>query len=73
MLVSRKSFVNKFIEVDVPQPRELFSSALAVRNHGLFSEEDFIPVVAGRTLDNIDDLLNYDKIMASEEASKQTE
>lgn len=73
MLVSRKSFVNRFIEVDVPQPRELFSSALAFRNHGVFSEDDFIPVVAGRTLDNIDDLLNYDKIMSSEEANKNSE
>lgn len=70
MLASIKSYVNRFIEVDTPQPRELFSAALQRRTSGVFSPDDELPVVSGRTLDNIDDLLNYDKIRASEEAAQ---
>lgn len=69
MIVSIKSFLNRFIEVDTPRPRELFSSALNMRNQGFFSPDDELPVVSGRTLDNIDDLLNYDKMRASDEAN----
>lgn len=70
MIVSIKSFLNRFIEVDTPRPRELFSASLQMRSQGVFSPDDELPVIAGRTLDNIDDLLNYDKIRASEEAEQ---
>lgn len=70
MLASIKSYVNRFIEVDIPRPRELFSAALQQRTLGVFSPDDELPVVSGRTLDNIDDLLNYDRIRASEEAAQ---
>lgn len=70
MLASIKSYVNRFIEVDTPRPRELFSASLQQRTRGVFSPDDELPVVTGRTLDNIDDLLNYDKIRASEEAEQ---
>lgn len=68
MIVNSRSLVNRFIEVDVPSPRELFSSALSQRNRGFFSEDEEIPVVSPRKLDSIADLEAYDKMMLEKES-----
>ncbi len=70
MIVNSKSLVNRFISVDVPSPRELFSAAISMRNHGIFSGDEEIPVVSSRTLDCIDDLNNFDKMMAQKESEE---
>ncbi len=70
MIVNSKSLINRFISVDVPSPRELFSAAISMRNRGIFSGDEEIPVIASRTLDSLDDLVNFDKMMAQKESEE---
>lgn len=66
--VNYRSTLNRFVSVDTPSPRSLFNSAMQLNNQGLFSPDDEIPVVVPRKIDQIDDLLAYDRMKQYEES-----
>ncbi len=66
--VNYRSTLNRFVSVDTPSPRSLFNSAMQLNNKGLFSPHDEFPVVVPRKIDQIDDLLAYDRMKQLEES-----
>ena len=68
--VHSKSMLNRFVNVDTPRPRDMFSSALSLNNRGLYSPDDEIPSMPGRKLDTLADLEAFDTMMQEKESSK---